>query len=129
MDINKILELHRIAIEQGRKYPKKRFIADRLIKDRGKHFVGLIGPRGVGKTVLFKQIASLHKNSIYISIDSANIDNLFELIKTLKEYYKYKIFFLDEIHYYKDYQKDLKTIYDFLNVKIFFTSSVSLSLY
>ncbi len=129
MDVNKILDLHKQAIEKNRKYSKKRFIADKLLNDAGKHFVGLIGPRGVGKSVLFKQIAALNKDSIYISIDSVDIDNLYELIKTLNEFYQYKIFFLDEIHYYKGYQKDLKTIYDFLDVKIFFTSSVSLALY
>ena len=129
MDINKILELHKLALEQNRKYPKKRFIAEKLLNDKGKHFVGLIGPRGVGKSVLFKQIAELYEDSLYISIDSVEIDNLYELIKTLNEFYGYKIFLLDEIHYYTEYEKDLKTIYDFLDVKIFFTSSVSLSLY
>lgn len=129
MDINKILELHKQAIAGNRKYPKKRFIANKLINDKGKHFVGLIGARGVGKSVLFKQLATLNKNSIYISIDSIEIDNLYELIKTLSEFYQYKNFFLDEIHFYKEYEKELKTIYDFLDVKIFFTSSVSLSIY
>jgi len=129
MDVNKILDLHKQAIEKNRKYSKKRFIADKLLNDAGKHFVGLIGPRGVGKSVLFKQIADINKDSLYISIDSMDIDNLYELIKTLNEFYQFKIFLLDEIHYYKEYEKDLKTIYDFLDVKIFFTSSVSLSLY
>ena len=87
MNINKILELHKQAITKNRKYLKKRFIADRLINDTGKHFVGLIGPRGVGKSVLFKQIAALTKNSIYISIDSFDTDSLYELIKTLNRDY------------------------------------------
>ena len=129
MNIDKILELHKLAIAKNRKYSKKRFIAEKIISDSGKHFVGLIGPRGVGKSVLFKQIAALDKNSIYISIDSIDTDSLYELVKSLNEFYKYKVFFLDEIHFYKGYEKDLKTIYDFLDVKIFFTSSVSLSLY
>ncbi len=129
MDINQIIELHKLSISQSLKYPKKRFIADALFNDKGKHFVGLIGARGVGKSVLFKQLSALTKDSLYISIDSIEIDNLFELVKTLNELYKYKVFFLDEIHFYKNYEKDLKAIYDFLNVKIFFTSSVSLALY
>ena len=129
MEISKIIELHKQAIEKNRKYTKKRFIAEKLINDSGNHFIGLIGARGVGKSVLFKQIASSKENSIYISIDAAEINNLFELIKILNETYKYENFFLDEIHFYKGYEKDLKMIYDFLEVKIFFTSSVSLSLY
>ncbi len=129
MEISKILEFHQNAMEQSREYSRKRYVAERLIKDKGKHFVGLIGARGVGKTILFKQIAAQTEDSIYISIDSVEIEDLFELIKTLNEFYKYKIFFLDEIHFYKNYENALKTIYDFLNVKIFFTSSVSLSLF
>lgn len=129
MKIENIIELHKQAIEKNKQYSKRRFIADELLNDSGKHFVGLIGARGVGKSVLFKQIASLKEDAIYISVDSAEIENLYELIKTLTEFYKYKVFFLDEIHFYKDYEKALKTIYDFLDVKIFFTSSVSLSLY
>lgn len=129
MKIDNIIELHKQAIEKNKQYSKKRFIAEELLNDSGKHFVGLIGARGVGKSVLFKQIAALKEDAIYISVDSAEIENLYELIKTLTEFYKYKIFFLDEIHFYKDYEKALKTIYDFLDVKIFFTSSVSLSLY
>ncbi len=129
MKIDSIIELHKQAIEKNKQYSKRRFIAEELLNDSGKHFVGLIGARGVGKSVLFKQIAALNEDAIYISVDSTEIENLYELIKTLTEFYKYKIFFLDEIHFYKDYEKALKTIYDFLDVKIFFTSSVSLSLY
>jgi len=129
MKIDNIIELHKQAIEKNKQYSKRRFIAEELLNDSGKHFVGLIGARGVGKSVLFKQIAALKEDAIYISVDSAEIENLYELIKTLTEFYKYKVFFLDEIHFYKEYEKALKTIYDFLDVKIFFTSSVSLSLY
>ena len=129
MKIDNIIELHKQAIEKNKQYSKRRFIAEELLNDSGKHFVGLIGARGVGKSVLFKQIAALKEDAIYISVDSAEIENLYELIKTLTEFYKYKVFFLDEIHFYKEYEKALKTIYDFLDVKIFFTSSVSLSLF
>ena len=129
MNLNKIIELHNQALEENRKYSKKRFITEKLLNDKGKHFVGVIGPRGVGKSVLFKQIAQIKKDSIYISVDSVEIDSLYDLIKSLNEIFKYKLFFLDEIHFLKGYEKELKTIYDFLDVKIFFTSSVSLSLY
>ncbi len=129
MNISQILELHKQAVADISKYPLKRFIATDLTNDKGKHFVGLIGARGVGKSVLFRQIAAQRKDSIYISVDSIEIDDLYELIKLLSENYKYKFFFLDEIHFYRGYEKALKTIYDFLNVKIFFTSSVSLSFY
>jgi predicted AAA+ superfamily ATPase len=127
-DINDIIELHNLALEGNKKYVKKRLISERLRKDTGKHFLGITGARGVGKSVLFKQMASETENAIYISLDSVDFENLFETVKELNRDYRYNVFFLDEIHFYKNYERDLKRIFDFLDVKIFFTSSVSLSL-
>jgi predicted AAA+ superfamily ATPase len=128
MNIKEIIELNNRAIELNKKYSRKRFIAQELLKDKARHFIGLIGARGVGKSVLFKQLTSEIEDSVYISVDSIEIENLFDLVKNLNERYGFKNFFLDEIHFYKNYEKDLKKIYDFLDVKIFFTSSVALSL-
>ena len=85
--------------------------------------------RGIGKTVLLLQLSKKYENSIYISLDS--IDEKFSLFDTIKELntkYSIDYFFLDEIHNYINWQKELKTIYDFLNVKIVFTSSVALEI-
>jgi predicted AAA+ superfamily ATPase len=129
MDINKILELHNISKHQVGQYNKKRFIYESLLNDTGKHFTGIVGPRGSGKTILLKQLIADIKDSLYISLDSIDEVDLFELIKIFSDKYKYKTFFLDEIHYYKNYESALKKVFDFLEVKIYFTSSVALSLY
>ena len=50
-------------------------------------------------------------DAIYISLDALEIENLYDLIKELYENYKFKIFLLDEIHYYEEYEKDLKKIF------------------
>jgi len=129
METTKAIELSELALSQTKKTTKQRYLLKTLIKTKGKHFKGIIGPRGVGKTILIKQLANITEASIYISLDSLIIDNLFELIQTLHSTYKYKTFFLDEIHALSNYAQYLKKIYDFLPVDLYFTSSVALSLF
>ena len=129
MNIDRLLELNELAREEGKLYPKKRELYTRIISSRGKHFTGVVGPRGVGKTVLLKQIALELKNSFYISLDTLEEEDLFETAKLLAERYGIKILLLDEVHFQKEYDKKLKNIFDFLDVRITFTSSVSLSLF
>jgi len=128
-DINKIFELHELACADVNNYPKRRFIFNKLTPVKGKSFIGIVGPRGVGKTILLKQLAAKYKNSCYLSLDAYDEDiDLFNLIKELSENYKIKYFFLDEIHFINNYSKALKNIFDFLSVKLFFSSSVSISI-
>ncbi len=89
----------------------------------------MAGPRGVGKTVILKQLAVETENSFYISTDTIGEGNLFEITKTLIERYGTKLLLVDEIHFQKKYEQELKKIYDFLDIKIIFTSSVSLSVF
>ena len=129
MDFNQLLELDQLAREDGRRYPKKRELYSQIISQSGKHFLGIVGPRGVGKTVLLKQIALEEEDSFYISADTLKGDNLFEIVRILIERYKVKLLLLDEVHFQKDYQLELKKVFDFLNIKLVFTSSVSLSIF
>ena len=129
MDLQNILELNQQAIAQGKAYPKKRICYSDIHNQKGKHFTALIGPRGSGKTVLLKQLVNESPNSIYISLDALAIDNLYETLKELKVKYKFQLFLLDEIHNYKNYEQDLKKAFDFLDIRLIFTSSVALSLY
>lgn len=129
MNIDRLLELNELARKDGKLYPKKRELYTKIISSRGKHFTGVVGPRGVGKTVLLKQIALVSKDSFYISLDTLEKEDLFETAKLLTERYGIKILLLDEVHFQKEYDKKLKNIFDFLNVRIIFTSSVSLFLF
>ena len=128
-DIKKLFEFDQSARRDAGKYPKKREIYDVLLNERGEHFTGLVGPRGVGKTVVLKQLALNIEDSFYLSLDTVEIPDLFELVKELSEHYKLKVFLLDEIHFHKEFERALKIIFDFLDVRIIFSSSVSLSLY
>ena len=131
MELSKLIELDTIAKESVKKYKKNRDLFSQLKNSSGKHFTGIVGPRGVGKTILLKQLANYYKNSFYISVDTIE-DNLFEVIKKLKETLKIQNFFLDEVHTYKNFDKELKMIYDVFeseDIKIFLTSSTALGMY
>ena len=129
MNISEILELNEKAKDEGKKFPRTRYLFSEIKSELGKHFIGIVGPRGVGKTVLLKQLATSQPDSFYVSVDTIEGLNLYQLSGILADQYKIKTLLLDEIHFCKTYAKDLKKIYDFINIRIVFTSSVSLSLF
>jgi len=128
VNYREIFELHNLALRQVEKYRRKRFIYSTIAKEKSRHFIGIAGPRGVGKTVLLRQLARELKGALYVSLDtlSGSFD-LFDFVKEASTYYEVKTFLLDEIHYLKGYSEQLKKIYDFLSgVRIIFTSSIAL---
>jgi predicted AAA+ superfamily ATPase len=124
-----LINLDRLSKEQAGKYPLRRFcyphLKDLLVNTR--QMVGIAGLRGTGKTVLLRQLALELGQSFYLSADTlpAGTD-LFELTSTLLEQLGIKYMMIDEIHAVKDWQGQLKKIYDFLDLRIMFTSSSSL---
>ncbi|WP_277465353.1 AAA family ATPase [Parabacteroides sp. PF5-6] len=90
--------------------------------------IGLVGPRGVGKTTLVLQYIKQHLNpaeTLYVTAeDFYFVDNrILHLADTfVKQGGKY--LFIDEIHKYKDWAKELKLIYDYhKDLTIVFTGS------
>jgi len=128
MNMQHLLELDHLARQEGKKYRRRRLLYQTLQKSQGKHFTGIIGPRGAGKTILLKQLLGEQKDSFYISVDTINSVDLFEIAKHLQQTLKIKLLLLDEIHFQKDYDAQLKKIYDTLGVKVIFTSSVALAI-
>lgn len=128
IDINPLIELDRLAREDGAKYARRRFLYEEITSDHGRHFTGIVGPRGVGKTILLKQIAVSLNDTFYLSLDTLEEDT-FETVKALYERLKVKLFLLDEVHTHSGFEGELKKIYDFLNIRVIFTSSMALSLY
>jgi predicted AAA+ superfamily ATPase len=128
MNINQLLEFDRLAREDGQKYDKRRALYDDIIRDTGAHYIGIVGPRGVGKTIILKQLALANKGSFYVSLDAMEGD-LFDLVKTLYETMQIRLFLLDEVHVYHRFEADLKKIYDILDVRVIFTSSTALGMY
>ncbi len=129
MDIHRLLELHELAKQDGRKYGRKRFLYPQLEHDGGRHFVGIVGARGVGKTVLLRQFAVDHEDAFYLSADTlGRDDDAWELIRKLNQHYRFRTFLLDEIHFLPDSTALLKRLYDFVDVRILFSSSVALAM-
>lgn len=128
MELAQLIELDRLAKLEGQKYSKKRYLLNQLNFTTGKHFTGIVGPRGSGKTIILKQIAATTNNSFYLSLDAFK-DNLFTTIQSIQRELTVDIFLLDEVHVRSDFDEVLKKVYDFLKVKIIFTSSMALSMY
>lgn len=127
MNYNALLELDKMAKVAGRRLQERRSLYGLLQAEEGRHFIGISGPRGAGKTILLQQLAAASEDGCYVSLDTLPPDtDLFFLVKGLKERYGFVRFFLDEVHFLKDGLGALKKIYDFLEVRVIFTSSVAL---
>ena len=95
--------------------------------------IGIKGAKGVGKTTLLKQyLESLEldiSEKVYISMDNPLIGNS-RLLSLAEEFQKrgIKVLVVDEIHYQKDFEQDLKTIYDFFEIQVIFSGSSAIAL-
>lgn len=103
-----------------------RYMYDRI--NWNNRMIGLTGPRGVGKTTLILQYIKENmprENSLYVTAEdfyfaSHKLTDLADnFVKTGGKY-----LFIDEIHKYKDWSKELKLIYDYHSeLKVVFTGS------
>ncbi len=129
MNMNRILELHDLAKQESRRYSRKRFLFSQLVEDQGRHFTGIVGARGVGKTVLLRQHAIEHDDVFYLSADTLDPeDDAWDLILMLNRHYGFQTFVLDEIHFLPAWAALLKKLYDFTDIRILFSSSVALAM-
>ncbi len=91
--------------------------------------VGIVGARGTGKTTLLvqhlKSNHSLSDEAIYLTLDDIYFTNN-TLIDTIELFRQkgVKHIYLDEVHKYPNWAKEIKNCYDyFTDLKIFFTGS------
>ncbi|KAF0127266.1 MAG: Uncharacterized protein FD189_334 [Elusimicrobia bacterium] len=129
MDLAKLFELDKLAKNEARRFSRRRHLHEVIINAKGRTFTGIVGPRGAGKTVLLRQFALAGADFFYLSLDTFPGADLFALAKTLAEKYGVKTLLLDEIHFFRGYESALKRIFDFLDLRVIFTSSVALSLF
>lgn len=129
--LNNLFELSNNKLQNN---PKQyhRFLYDKLLLSDSK-FSGIYGSRGVGKTTLLLQVG-LYLNFksdeiLYISCDHPLLAgvSLFELVQ---EFVKYggKSILIDEVHEANNFEQELKSIYDFLDIKVLFSGSSAIKL-
>lgn len=104
----------------------KRYLYDNISWDS--RIVGIIGARGVGKTTMILQHIKEKldsKKTLYVSADDMYFGEN-RLLDLADNFYKNagEYLFIDEIHKYTDWSRELKNIYDsFPTLKVVFTGS------
>jgi len=109
--------------------PYKRYFFDLI--DFDNKIIGVIGARGVGKTTFLVQYLKNFRfdETLYFSADSilASGISLYEIAEKFSKYGG-RILVIDEIHKYKNFEIELKEIYDFLDIQVLFSGSSAISL-
>ncbi|MEO1953998.1 MAG: AAA family ATPase [Campylobacterales bacterium] len=111
--------------------PHKRYFYDHI--DHNDKLIGIFGARGVGKTTYilnYLKNAQLPINKkLYISADSIELSDI-TLVEVAKSFNAIggEILAIDEIHKYKNFETELKQIYDMLPLKVIFSGSSLINL-
>jgi len=110
----------------------KRYIFDDLQNSTAK-ITAIYGSRGIGKTTTLMQVlqsSSLsHSSKLYISCDHAMFYGI-SLFEFVDEFSKRggELICIDEVYEASNFEQELKSIYDFLDIKVYFTGSSALHL-
>lgn len=105
----------------------QRFLFEKIKNSKDK-ITGIYGSRGVGKTTLMLQVLKeldfQADEIVYISCDHPLFSNI-SLFEFTDYFYKFggKCIIIDEIHEAKNFEQELKSIYDFIDIKIIFSGS------
>lgn len=109
-----------------------RYLHDKIIwTDR---MIAIVGARGVGKTTMMLQRIKIHHNisdTLYVTADDMYFAD-HKLLDLAEQFVKMggKYLFIDEIHRYANWSKELKLIYDYLpHLQVVFTGSSMLDIY
>ncbi len=126
-------QLHQNFLQylENQKVTYKRYVWKQIEhKDK---LIGIVGARGVGKTTYILQYLEsleipLHKK-LYISADSLEVLE-YSLLEIAKSFFALggEVLAIDEIHKYRDFERELKQIYDMLDLKVIFSGSSALKL-
>jgi len=108
---------------------KKRYFYNELGNDE--KLLAILGARGVGKTTaLLQYLTELNLNpneKLYISADWIDGERLFDIAEAFYNE-EGKLLIIDEIHKYPNFEKELKMIYDILDIRVIVSGSSALSI-
>src|SRR6266702_5657839 len=127
-----LLEIYRRLLREAVPAYRRKFYDEFRMDSR---FVGVIGARGVGKTTFLLHYLREHYGSspqaFYISADNLYFVEhpLLAVVDQFVKDFDGKILCIDEVHKYKDWDQELKNIYDsYPNLQIIFSGSSSIDL-
>ena len=111
-----------------------RFLLDKI--DWNQRMLAIKGPRGSGKTTLMMQyikyrLKKPREQVLYITADHYWFYN-HNLVETADQFYKFggRYLFIDEVHKYPNWSRELKNIYDgYPDLRVVFSSSPALHIY
>ncbi len=95
--------------------------------------IGLKGAKGVGKTTIIHQYLNSVdipvNEKLYVSLDNPIVEeySLLDIIDTAYEK-GVKLIAFDEIHYKKNFERELKAVYDFFDIQVIFSGSSAIAL-
>ena len=95
--------------------------------------IGIRGAKGVGKTTIIHQYLDSVDipldEKLYISLDNPIVEE-YTLLDIVETAYKkgVRLIAFDEIHYKKDFERELKSIYDFFDIQVIFSGSSAIAL-
>jgi len=127
-----LIETHNRLLKSLDSVCQRKFFSDFKMTGR---IVGIVGARGVGKTTfLLNYLKEKYKNSdkgLYVSADNLYFseNSLLGLADQFYKEYNGELLCIDEIHKYKNWNQELKNIYDsYPKMKIIFSGSSCLDL-
>lgn len=130
MDI--LFQIYKLLLEEMKPAYYRKFYSDFQMENR---FTGVIGARGVGKTTFLLQYLREHyqkgEKGLYISADNLYFTDhtLLDTAGQFVRLYAGELLCIDEIHKYKNWNQELKNIFDsYPSLNILFSGSSSIDL-
>lgn len=129
--MNQLYELFRSLLQETSTL-FVRYLHDEI--DWNARMIAIVGARGVGKTTMLLQhikLSSSIDDTLFVSADDFYFTE-YKLFDVASDFYKNngKYLYIDEIHKYSDWSRELKMIYDhFPKLQIIFTGSSILDIY
>jgi len=107
----------------------KRYLHKKV--DFSQKLIGIIGARGSGKTTFLLQYLRENRlpmsKKLYFSVDTISLNSIFDIAYGFSKSGG-KLLIIDEIHKYKNFEIELKKIYDMLDLQVIFSGSSALRL-